>query len=143
MLSEKCRRNMKTMKIIGVTIIQSGIFLLLYKPLLYFAAWGGLKANHAASIGIIGGADGPTAVFVASSFSLGMSSLLLFFFFSLIINWHSSGKRSNRWLLGSIVCYVFYLIAALVNFSLFLSFLAVVAVSLFVVGYYVSRKITP
>ena len=40
------------------------------------------KANNATSVGIIGGADGPTAIFVTTSpdallYSLGMSALLL------------------------------------------------------------------
>lgn len=40
------------------------------------------KANNASSVGIIGGADGPTAIFVTTSpdallYSLGMSALLL------------------------------------------------------------------
>jgi len=68
----------------GATYISSGITILLglsyvFKNLIFriFYIFLGISSKDASAIGIIGGADGPTAIFIATKGGLSLQKLML------------------------------------------------------------------
>lgn len=53
----------------GITLLISSVILLLASVVSVFILWG-FKNNMSAGISIIGGADGPTAIFLAGTFGI-------------------------------------------------------------------------
>lgn len=72
---------MKTLKVLGISIVQSLFFVMLsYIIIRTFVLISDIMPNDgAAAIGIIGGADGPTAIFFSSKAFSGDPFLLNFF----------------------------------------------------------------
>lgn len=93
-------------KIAKLGTIISGILTLIFglsdidlKIMIRFASGTSIDLNDPSVIGIIGGADGPTAVFIGSNVFSGFKYILTLLFFIItllcIIFWRKNDKRTS------------------------------------------------
>jgi len=137
---------MKTIKVLALALFQTLIYsVLVYFSIRYFAQ--SMGTDGAASIGIIGGADGPTAIFVASKFDLSK-----FFHFSvtgmfvafLIANVSALLSRKALSITILILSYLFVAVSIMVSIGNMLwmpVIMLIILAALMFGGYYASKKI--
>lgn len=105
------------------------------------------KSEGASAIGVIGGADGPTAIFVASSFSWSSSALfqalligIVSFTLNLSVSIKSSRRKYKLLLIVSVFLFIFYEII-IFSTTTFGVALTIFTLMLFISGYLISDKI--
>lgn len=145
-MKQECFLDMKTVKILGLSLLQTLIYVsLIYVSIRYHAH--NLGSDSAAAIGIIGGADGPTAVFVASKFDL--SSFFHFSVAGMLIAFiiaNVSSLLSNR-IISIVILILSYMFTAV---SIYVSLIGmlwlpvmmlIVLAGLMLGGYFLSKKL--
>lgn len=142
----ECLLRMKTIKILGLALLQTLIYVfLIYASIRYHAQ--NLGSDSTAAIGIIGGADGPTAIFVASKFNLNsyfhfsVAGMLIAFIIANV-----SSLLSNR-IVSIVILILSYLFTAV---SIYVSLIGmlwmpvmmlIILAGLMLGGYFLSKKI--
>lgn len=137
---------MKTIKILGIALFQTLIYsVLVYLSIRYFAQ--NMGQGNAAAIGIIGGADGPTAIFSASKFDLSkffhfsVTGMLIAF---IIANVSALLNKKSLSIIILILSYVFVAVSLVVSLSDILWMpvvMLIILAALMYGGYYVSKKV--
>lgn len=137
---------MKTIKILALSILQTLLFTLSGYLLIRLSAY--LLYDSAAAIGIIGGADGPTAIFVASKLNIGLFleySYISMFTLFLIANLSALVKNNVISVVLALVCFLFAVSGiyfALSNIAAWVWIVMIfIAVILMGGGYFISRKV--
>lgn len=141
---------MKYLKISGISVLQTLLLFLISWKAIYLSVQGLITdGESAAAIGIIGGADGPTAIFVSTKvqekslcFILLMSVLLI----SLISNLSSQIKHKTlSVLIFSLCCLIMVIIVGtFIGIYIHIGITLIVILLIFLLmfaGYFISRKV--
>ena len=137
---------MKTIKILALSIFQTLLFTLSGYLLIRFSL--NQTYGNAASIGIIGGADGPTAIFVASKLDIGIFlkySYISMFMLFLVANLSALVKNNVISVILTLFCFLFAVAGIYFALSDIVSWgwivMVFIAAILMGSGYFISRKV--
>lgn len=136
---------MKYLKLFGIAVLQS-VLMYLINTFAFLQYINSLADDSSAAIGIIGGADGPTAIFTASRFSGGYSNMvmeltyiILFLFF--IANLASQVKDKVLSVMILVSCCLLTVSDLFIYFTFGTVLVVLINLALIVGGYFLSRKI--